>query len=100
MLGASSSDEDDDEFVDNDDNSEVLGVPKTTIHHLQSVASPHSESPAPSDSISQAISIKHSDSSFARRNQPGSFRVAGTPRKVILFSECLESSFFTEFAPL
>lgn len=60
----------------------MLGVPKTTIHQLQTAASPHSESPAPSDSVSQANSLKHSDSSFARRNQPGSFRAtAGTPRK-------------------
>ncbi|KAI6227417.1 hypothetical protein M3Y99_01251300 [Aphelenchoides fujianensis] len=78
MLGASSSEEDDDDFVDDNEN-DALAIPKslTPARHLQS-ATPHSESPAPSESISQANSLKHSESSF-RRNQQGSFR--GTPRK-------------------
>ncbi|KAI6216158.1 hypothetical protein M3Y99_01836800 [Aphelenchoides fujianensis] len=78
MLGASSSEEDDDDFVDDNEN-DALAIPKslTPARHLHS-ATPHSESPAPSESISQANSLKHSESSF-RRNQQGSFR--GTPRK-------------------
>ncbi|KAI6206643.1 hypothetical protein M3Y94_00936000 [Aphelenchoides besseyi] len=63
MLGASSSEEDDDDFVDNEEN-DVLTIPKL-LH-----STPHSESPAPSDSTS----LKHSESSFRRNQQT-------TPRK-------------------
>ncbi|KAK0399963.1 hypothetical protein QR680_003296 [Steinernema hermaphroditum] len=72
MLGASSSDEDDDDCVpENDDASDILGIPKPTF--MASSASPRSESPAPSDSVSQANSLKRGDSSYIRRNND-SFR--------------------------
>uniref|UniRef100_A0AC35FFS4 Calcium-dependent secretion activator n=1 Tax=Panagrolaimus sp. PS1159 TaxID=55785 RepID=A0AC35FFS4_9BILA len=72
MLGASSSEEDDDEYgLENDDASDVLGVPKSippVIHHqFASTISPRSESPAPSDSVSQANSLKRSGSSQKNR---------------------------------
>uniref|UniRef100_A0A915E6M7 PH domain-containing protein n=1 Tax=Ditylenchus dipsaci TaxID=166011 RepID=A0A915E6M7_9BILA len=92
MLGASSSDEDDDrhnhhyhEAVENDNVSAILGVPKSFHHHVLhgSATSPRAESPASSDnSISQANSLKRSDSSNVhRRQQQGSFRAAGTPSR-------------------
>uniref|UniRef100_A0A1I7ZKT1 Calcium-dependent secretion activator n=1 Tax=Steinernema glaseri TaxID=37863 RepID=A0A1I7ZKT1_9BILA len=72
MLGASSSDEDDDDCVpQNDDASDILGIPKPTF--MATSASPRSESPAPSDSVSQANSLKRGDSSYVRRNND-SFR--------------------------
>uniref|UniRef100_A0A1I7RHL5 Calcium-dependent secretion activator n=1 Tax=Bursaphelenchus xylophilus TaxID=6326 RepID=A0A1I7RHL5_BURXY len=79
MLGASSSDEDDDDIVENEDNNDVLGIPRP-IAALQQAASPRSSSPAPSDSFSQANSLKHSDSSFAKRDR-NSFRTGNAPRK-------------------
>uniref|UniRef100_A0AC34QCC0 Calcium-dependent secretion activator n=1 Tax=Panagrolaimus sp. JU765 TaxID=591449 RepID=A0AC34QCC0_9BILA len=68
MLGASSSEEEDDDFgQDNEDVPDVMGVPRNAlpvIHHsFVSSISPRSESPAPSDSISQANSLKRSGSS-------------------------------------
>uniref|UniRef100_A0A914ZM37 Calcium-dependent secretion activator n=2 Tax=Parascaris univalens TaxID=6257 RepID=A0A914ZM37_PARUN len=67
MLGASSSEEDDDDrFVnDNDDTSEILSIPR---QQLTTSVSPPSDSPAPSDSISQANSLNRGDSARARRN--------------------------------
>ncbi|VDK57031.1 unnamed protein product [Anisakis simplex] len=67
MLGASSSEEDeDDRFAnDNDDASEILSIPR---RRLPASISPRSNSPAPSDSISQANSLIRGDSTRARRN--------------------------------
>lgn len=95
MLGASSSDEDDDDFVENDDSNDVLGVPRTVaaLHAVQQAISPRSNSPAPSDSVSQANSLKQSDSFFNRRqDKRSSFRTGGnTPRKVrLLFYNFLD----------
>ncbi|MFH4980300.1 hypothetical protein AB6A40_007009 [Gnathostoma spinigerum] len=67
MLGASSSDEDDDDRFANDvdDASEILSIPRRP---LPTSISPRSESPAPSDSISQANSLHRGDSINIRRN--------------------------------
>ncbi|KHN87864.1 Calcium-dependent secretion activator [Toxocara canis] len=67
MLGASSSEEDDDDRFanDNDDASEILSIPR---RQLPTSVSPRSNSPAPSDSVSQANSLNRGDSTRTRRN--------------------------------
>uniref|UniRef100_A0A914WAV3 Uncharacterized protein n=1 Tax=Plectus sambesii TaxID=2011161 RepID=A0A914WAV3_9BILA len=74
MLGASSSEEEEDDvpYNDRDDVSEVLSVPR----RQRSSTTPRSQSPAPSDSVSYSGSIsrtggtpRHNDS-FASSPMP------------------------------
>uniref|UniRef100_A0A7E4VUH8 Calcium-dependent secretion activator n=1 Tax=Panagrellus redivivus TaxID=6233 RepID=A0A7E4VUH8_PANRE len=80
MLGASSSEDEDGygKSSKNDDDSDVLGVPKSippVIHHpFATSASPRSESPAPSDSVSQSNSLRRSGSSQRNNKNHESFR--------------------------
>uniref|UniRef100_A0AC35U6B7 Calcium-dependent secretion activator n=1 Tax=Rhabditophanes sp. KR3021 TaxID=114890 RepID=A0AC35U6B7_9BILA len=102
MLGASSSEEEDDDYInDNYEGPETLGIPKKGNFHLAHLSgingihlhgtgplgnsmtiSPRSDSPAPSDSVSQANSLKRSESNQARvatSSHNGSFRTGGQP---------------------
>ncbi|KAK0399959.1 hypothetical protein QR680_003296 [Steinernema hermaphroditum] len=84
MLGASSSDEDDDDCVpENDDASDILGIPKPTF--MASSASPRSESPAPSDSNNAGIAnnreISDDDDNYSNeQSTPAHVVVDVTPK--------------------
>uniref|UniRef100_A0A913HX65 Calcium-dependent secretion activator n=1 Tax=Strongyloides stercoralis TaxID=6248 RepID=A0A913HX65_STRER len=104
MLGASSSEDEDDDFIqENDNSSDVLTLPRRNLyndpsslvgvvpHHGSSglighplSTSPRSDSPAPSDSVSQANSLKRSESNQARMvSHNGSFRTGHLlPKKI------------------
>ncbi|CAJ0603670.1 unnamed protein product [Cylicocyclus nassatus] len=104
MLGASSSEDDDDEFV----NEEPEVTYSTKKRSLLGQLSPRSASPAPSDSVSQTNSLKRNNSNSTYRRKDSSHSqtparsartISTVSRPVLQSSQDISDNDYEEDAP-